>query len=212
MYYSTRAIILSSVPQGERGNLFILLTEERGLVHAQGQGVRSPRSKLGCKLTPYRLLSLNLTHRTIDRIIGVEVMEAYETIWRDARRQGYAAWAAAFLQQALKPGVRDEKIFALFHEYLQSVNDAAMPETDLPSYRLAFAVRNIECLGHSLVEGKGHEREAAVLKNASAAETLKKTSIILAPIKQFLFQASEAWVAEMSGKRELHPSHFLQNI
>jgi len=212
MYYTTQAIVLSSAPQGERGKLMHLLTEARGLVIAHGQGVMAPRSKLGPKLTQYRLLTLNLVGRVIDRIIGVEVLETYEILWRDPLRQGYAAWAQAIVQNVLKPGVKDVRIFEILREYLEHINDVDVKEQELPSMRLAFACRLNHFLGHALFTEKIDTENGNLLQQALSHDLLDHMALVLMPMARVVHERVEAWVAETAGVKELPPARFLRSF
>jgi len=58
--YSTEAIILDEMPQGEDSRLYFLLTEDLGLVLAQATGVRLLKSKLRFHLSLFDLARVEL--------------------------------------------------------------------------------------------------------------------------------------------------------
>ncbi len=211
MYYTTPAIILSIAPYREWGRSFLLLTEQKGLVAAHAAGAARMRSKLGPKLTPYRLLTLTLSSRFADRIIGVEAHENFSHLWHDCRRQGYAAWGMAVLQGALKPGVADERIFRLCLEYLRTLNQASVMDKTFPSLRLAFAARLLDFLGYRVereVAYNGKQGEE-LLHQSSHAATLIEAGRILIPVQKALHERIEEILGDIVGQAILMPARFL---
>lgn len=211
MYYTTRALILSSQPQGERGKQMVFLTEKKGLVVAQGQGVMPARSKLGGSLTPYRLLSVTFSNRTFERVIGVEVRETFEYVWRDARRQGYAAWALDVIQKCVKQGLADSRLFDLILEYLRILNDNTISASVLPSLRLAFAIKFIHLLGY---HGSGLNThpfmETADL--VVRTDSLKDASNLLVQVQKKVHAQVETILIEVSEERDSMPARFLTEL
>lgn len=215
MYYTTPAIILSSAPYREWGRSFLLLTKEKGQVTAHAVGAARMRSKLGPKLTPYRLLSLTLVSRFADRIIGVEADETFSHLWHDCRRQGYAAWGLAVLQGALKPGVADERIFHLCLEYLRTLNDVSVMDKIFPSLRLAFAARLLDCLGYRVereVAYNGKQGEE-LLHQSSRAATLIEAGQLLIPMQKALHERIGHIFSDSIGISSLLlPEQFLMSL
>lgn len=211
MYYTTEALILSCAPQGERGRQLTLLTEERGLVVAQGQGIAPARSKLGPSLTPYRLLSVTVTTRNIERVIGVEVLETFANLWRDTRRQGYAAWACAAIQQCVKPGVADHNLFNLLLEYLRVLNDNTINDRQLPLLRLTFAIKFIHLLGY---HGQGfHGKPLAGIADQVIGEgSLRKAPALLAQAQKKLHEQVETILKEVANTDSFLPAQFLVSL
>lgn len=211
MYYSTRACILASAPSGERGKLLSLLTEERGLVTAHGQGMMPARSKLGGSLTTYRILNVTLVSKAHDRVIGVEVEKTYARLWADARRQGYAAWGNEWLMKILKEGAADERIFRAcetYYEVLNAEEEGSDAIAQLSSYRLAFASMIIEGLGYRLdveerKEGQGERREEMTMRK----EMIARARYYKAK-RAVVFEAVERWTRQM-GVETMKTSKFL---
>ncbi len=209
MYYSTRAFILTSVPFGERGKIFTFLTEQKGLVYAQGQGVMPARTKLGSSLTPYRMLSVTCASRANERIIGVEVKETYKNIWTDLRRQGYAAWANAFLAACLKPEAEDIRIFSLIRDYYHHIDECSLGNGTLPLLRVAFAMRLIRLLGYHLPL---HADDIVYdARDANRPPTLEELAARITPHRHEAFQSLEKWNAEMDIDITL-PARYLMSL
>ncbi|OGL84712.1 hypothetical protein A3B36_01485 [Candidatus Uhrbacteria bacterium RIFCSPLOWO2_01_FULL_55_36] len=203
--------MLDSSPQGERGKYMTLLTEARGLVVAQGQGVMPARSKLGGSLTPYRLLSITVATRNIERVIGVEVLETFVQLWRDAKRQGYAAWALSAIAQCVKPGAADQKLFHLTLEYLRIVNNTISSEKLFPLLRLAFAVKFIHLLGY---HGSGMTTHPfmEIADQVVRTNALRDALSLLARVQKKVHAQVELILEELSGEKHSMPARFLMSL
>ena len=74
--YTTKAIIIKSVPIGEANKYYFLLTEDLGFIKASAQGVRLDKSKLKGHLQDFCLVSVSLVKgKNIWRITNVETIE-----------------------------------------------------------------------------------------------------------------------------------------
>ncbi|MEW6610920.1 MAG: recombination protein O N-terminal domain-containing protein [Patescibacteria group bacterium] len=208
MYATTPAIILSSAPYREWGRSFFLLTAQKGLIHAHAIGVARMRSKLGPKLTPYHLLSLTLVSRFTDRIIGVDVIETFSNLWRDARRQGYAAWGLAAIQGSLKPGLADVRIFDLCLEYLRTLNTLSVFDKTFPSLRLAFVVKLLHFLGYRLKEGENAPLRSGVIPFLGDG-SLREVAGAMSPVQKIVHERSEEMVREIMGERMVPLARYL---
>jgi DNA repair protein RecO len=75
--YTTKGFVLSSRPSREADKIYSILTEELGLVHARGRGVRHEKSKLRGPLEPYSLSTVSLVRgQDIWRITGSTLEES----------------------------------------------------------------------------------------------------------------------------------------
>jgi DNA repair protein RecO len=74
--YTTRALIIKSVPIGEANKYYFLLTEDLGFIRASAQGVRLEKSKLKGHLQDFCFVSISLVKgKDIWRITSVETIE-----------------------------------------------------------------------------------------------------------------------------------------
>src|ERR1035437_4083782 len=74
--YTTKAIIIKSVPIGEANKYYFLLTEDLGFIRASAQGVRLDKSKLKGHLQEFCLVKISLVKgKEVWRITGVETIE-----------------------------------------------------------------------------------------------------------------------------------------
>jgi DNA repair protein RecO (recombination protein O) len=74
--YTTKAIIIKSVPIGEANKYYFLLTEDLGFVRASAQGVRLDKSKLKGHLQDFCFVKISLVKgKDIWRITSVETIE-----------------------------------------------------------------------------------------------------------------------------------------
>lgn len=74
--YTTKAIIIKSVPIGEANKYYFLLTEDLGFIRASAQGVRLDKSKLKGHLQDFCFVEISLVKgKDIWRITNVETIE-----------------------------------------------------------------------------------------------------------------------------------------
>ncbi len=73
--YTTKSIILKSIPIGEANKLYFLLTEDFGLIKATAQGIRLSKSKLKGHLQDFYLSKISFVKgRELWRITSSEVI------------------------------------------------------------------------------------------------------------------------------------------
>ena len=74
--YTTKALIIKSVPIGEANKYYFLLTEDLGFVKATAQGVRLEKSKLKGHLQEFCSVKISMVKgKSTWRITGVETIE-----------------------------------------------------------------------------------------------------------------------------------------
>ncbi len=75
--YTTKAIIIKSVPVGEANKYYFLLTKDLGFIRASAQGVRLDKSKLKGHLQDFCFVEVSLVKgKDIWRITSVETIES----------------------------------------------------------------------------------------------------------------------------------------
>ena len=79
--YTTKAIIIRSIPIGEANKYYFLLTEDLGFIRATAQGVRLDKSKLKGHLQDFCFVEISLVKgKDIWRITSVQTIEAGDFI------------------------------------------------------------------------------------------------------------------------------------
>lgn len=74
--YSTRGFVLGSAPSGEASKIYLIYTEDFGLVRARAQGVRLLASKLRYNLEDYSFGIFSLVRgREVWRLTGAEKLD-----------------------------------------------------------------------------------------------------------------------------------------
>jgi DNA repair protein RecO (recombination protein O) len=72
------AIVLRTQPLGEADRIIILLTRERGIVHAVAKGIRRSSSKFGARLEPFMLIDVSLVAgKNLETVSQVQTRRAY---------------------------------------------------------------------------------------------------------------------------------------
>ncbi len=79
--YTTKTIIIRSIPIGEANKYYFLLTEDLGFIRATAQGVRLDKSKLKGHLQDFCFVEISLVKgKDIWRITSVQTIEAGDFI------------------------------------------------------------------------------------------------------------------------------------
>ncbi len=85
-------IVLRTQPLGEADRIIILLTRQRGVVHAVAKGVRRSSSKFGARLEPFMLIDVSLVAgKNLETVSQVQTRRAYTA----AIMSDYSAYLSA---------------------------------------------------------------------------------------------------------------------
>ncbi|MDO8579389.1 MAG: recombination protein O N-terminal domain-containing protein [bacterium] len=138
--YSTRGFILGSAPTGEASKIYLIYTEDFGLVRARAQSVRLLTSKLRYNLEDYSFGTFSLVRgREIWRLTGTEKIDL-------PQKQKFSLVRARVLNLVKRLVQGEEKNEKLFKTLL-SVTEREMSEPLILAHILdALGYLNVEML------------------------------------------------------------------
>ena len=159
--YTTRGFILGSGPTGEASKLYVLYTEDFGLIRAKAQGVRLIQSKLRYNLDDYSFSTFSLVR-------GKEFWRLTGSVSENLSKEKLFVRARVLnLVRRLVQG--EEKNESLFNALLPLVsNDTTRDSTEVSI--LVDVLSSLGYLDNTLVKGKS-EREIIALVNKAIKET-----------------------------------------
>ena len=155
--YTTRGFILGSSPTGEASKLYVLYTEDFGLIRAKAQGVRLVQSKLRYNLEDYSFCTISLVRgKEFWRITGaVSDTSPKETVILRAR-------VLNLVRRLVQGEEKNEKLF----EALLPLASSVISEVSILS-QILFSLGYLDI---STVQGKS-DRETIMLINKAIKET-----------------------------------------
>jgi DNA repair protein RecO (recombination protein O) len=118
----TEAFVLKAFRFGETSMIYRLLTRDRGVVPVIAKGARSPRSRLGAAVDPFRRLDVTYYDkpgREIQTLSQAEVLSDHRDILASLERLEAAGQWFRFLRALLPDGAPAEPIYALAVEALE---------------------------------------------------------------------------------------------
>ena len=154
----TEAFVLKAFRFGETSMIYRLLTRDRGVVPVIAKGARSPRSRLGAAVDPFRRLDVTYYDRPgreIQTLSQAEVLADHRDVLASLERLEAAGRWFRFLRALLPDGAPAEPIYALAVEALERLE--RLPAGQLTRWqayhraaaaaRLGLAAQLDACLG-----------------------------------------------------------------
>jgi DNA repair protein RecO (recombination protein O) len=119
MYSSSPAIILNRQVFREDDLLVTAYTQDHGKVRVIATGAKKILSKLAGHIEPASLSYLNIVSgKTLDRLIGAQIIKSYAEIKNDLAKIKSAMWFLNLLDKLTLENHKDERIFHLLEKYL----------------------------------------------------------------------------------------------
>jgi len=112
----TEAFVFKSFRYGETSLIVRLLTRDRGVVPVIAKGARSPKSRLGATLGPFRRLGVTYYDkpgREIQTLVDVELLAGHPGVAASLERLEAAGAWFRFLRRAIPEGMPAGSIYAL---------------------------------------------------------------------------------------------------
>ncbi len=162
--YTTRGFILGSMPSGEASKIYLLYTEDFGLVRAKAQGVRLIHSKLRYNLDDYAFGAFSLVKgREVWRLTGAEAVGGSVSGSVDREARLARARVLNLVRRLVQGEERNEE---LFDALVSSIGPDSPSETVI----LSRALSALGYLDLAALEGKS-ERETILALNKALQET-----------------------------------------
>lgn len=124
MDFKYSGIILSKRDVSETDRIYTIFTLESGKIKALGKGVRRPNAKLAGHLEPVTYSEIFLSKgRGIGKLTGSGVVENFSKIKSDIESLIQVSYAVKVLEKIIPEQQEEERIFKLFSEYLNAMED-----------------------------------------------------------------------------------------
>lgn len=128
MTYKTQGIIIGKKDYRDADRLFTLYTFEHGKIQAVAQGTRKIESKLSGNLELLNHCSYTFAKgKKLDRIATVDTHESFEIIKGNLFSLSAALYGIDIFNQLVKWEMRDEALFLLLLDFLESVQKNTRP-------------------------------------------------------------------------------------
>ena len=148
MTYKTQGIIIGKKDYRDADRLFTLYTFDYGKVQAVAQGTRKIESKLSGSLELLNHCSCTFAKgKTLDRIATVDVHHTFEPIKDNLFSLSAALHGIALFDQLVKWDLRDEPLFLLLLDFLESIQKSPR-QSHLPGAVDSFAAKLSTQLGY----------------------------------------------------------------
>ncbi|MFA6340653.1 MAG: DNA repair protein RecO [Candidatus Paceibacterota bacterium] len=146
--YTTKAIIIKSIPVGEANKLYFLLTKDLGFIKASAQGVRKSASKLKSHLQDLCLVNISVVKgREIWRIVGVETISQRPFI-KDKEKILVAKNIFSLLLRLLHGEEKNEALFDNILSLYDFLSESSLSKDDLANLETIIVLRILYHLGY----------------------------------------------------------------
>ena len=113
-YYQTKGLTLTRRDIGEDDRLFNIYTRDYGKIEALAKGGKKIKSKLVGHLEPFLLSEILVAKgKNCDQLAGSYCLYRFDNIWQDVFKIGLAGRCLALVDQLVKLGQPDRKIYEL---------------------------------------------------------------------------------------------------
>jgi DNA repair protein RecO (recombination protein O) len=131
MEYNYTALVLRKKKIGETDRLYTLYTREAGKVQSIGRGIRKPQAKLAGHLETLNQSAIIVARRHgLGNIASAITEEYFLHIKKNVRLLQLALKSVAVFDCLVESGEKDEMLFEMLKEYLQTLNQVSLEEGD----------------------------------------------------------------------------------
>lgn len=146
--YTTEAIVIKSLPQGEANRVYFLFTKDLGLIKATAQGVRLSKSKLNSHLQTYSIVKVSVVKgKSFWRITSVESI-------LQKKIKGSEKYIVVFhncfnlILRLVHGEEKNEKIFDCVASTLFACQDINLSKDEIESLEVITVLRIMHFLGY----------------------------------------------------------------
>ncbi|MFA5934738.1 MAG: DNA repair protein RecO [Candidatus Paceibacterota bacterium] len=146
--YTTKAIIIKSVPIGEANKLFFLLTKDLGFIKATAQGVRLAKSKLKYSLQDFYCANISLVRgKEIWRITSAQNTKQVKLVG-NLDKIYVVKNIFSLLLRLIHGEEKNEKLFECVEEFYKFIFDSILSEEELKDLEILVVLRILHNLGY----------------------------------------------------------------
>lgn len=156
MEHKYTGIILSKKDISEADRIYSIYTKEAGKIKARAVGVKKATSKLAGSLENFNLADITIVRKNgMGKITSVIVENGFSSIRKNFDSLASVYRSLALVDQLIILEEKDENVFDLLKEYLETADESAGGEkekVELLSY--GFILKLLKALGYKLEAGK----------------------------------------------------------
>ncbi|MFA6797572.1 MAG: DNA repair protein RecO [Candidatus Paceibacterota bacterium] len=146
--YTTKAIIIKSIPIGEANKLYFLLTNDLGFIKATAQGVRLAKSKLKSSLQDFYFANISLVRgKEIWRITSVQNIRQIKLIG-SLDKVSVIKNIFALLLRLIHGEEKNENLFEYIESFYNFIFDNPLDEEELKDLETLIVLRILYNLGY----------------------------------------------------------------
>lgn len=146
--YTTKAIIIKSVPTGEANRFYFLLTKDLGFIKASAQGVRLLKSKLKGHLQPFSIVNISVVKgKEIWRITSSEIVEN-ESLIKNPDKFFVTKNIFALLLRMLHGEEKNEPLFECVDNFYNFLLKNDLDKEQLKNIEILAVLRILHHLGY----------------------------------------------------------------
>jgi len=144
--YNIKALVLNRKSLAECDSRVIVYSLENGKLELTARGAKKVKSKSAGHLEPLNLANIMVVRGRRHDYVGSAVSEkCFSNIKNDLAKLTAAAQAVKIVDQVVKPGVVDGKIFELLKDYFEVLDK---PKIDSEVFAAFFILKLLAELGH----------------------------------------------------------------
>ena len=127
--FATECMILRKYRVGETHKGIVVLTPDRGMLHAIAHGALRPGSRLAFGTEPFTLARVYFYHEPVKdtyKVTDLSVLASYDGLKADVQRYFAASLWVEILLRSVAGGVTDSSILALLREALEALDEGGV--------------------------------------------------------------------------------------
>ncbi len=146
--YTTKAIIIRSLPAGEANKIYFLLTKDLGFIKASAQSVRMDKSKLKGHLQDFCIASVSVVKgRDIWRITSVETI-SQKPFAKNTKKLSVAKNIFSMLLRLLHGEEKNEGLFDCIESFYNFLSENELNDANLKNLEAIAVLRILYHLGY----------------------------------------------------------------
>lgn len=146
--YTTKAIIIKSLPAGEANKIYFLLTHDLGFIKATAQSVRLAESKLKGHLQDFCLVNISVVRgREIWRITSAEAI-CQDNFIKNEGKMTIAKNIFDLLLRLLHGEEKNEPLFDCVDSFYNFLSQNDLSKDDLKNLEVITVLRILHALGY----------------------------------------------------------------
>lgn len=146
--YTTKAIIIKSLPNGEANKIYFLLTYGLGFIKARAQGVRLDKSKLKGHLEEFSTILLSVVKgKEIWRITNAETVKGNDVL-KNPKKLEIAKNIFSLLLRLLAGEEKNESLFDCIDSFYDFLSQNDLSEDNLKNLETITVLRILYHLGY----------------------------------------------------------------